>query len=147
MAIASTTAATQLGRATFTSLIKLIPGAGTIVGGVIGAGVASTFTYAMGQAWLTLCQRVVKASWGPRAPLWTMRSFARFSWRSFGSGSRWGARNCAQHPSPIPTCLIPASSVSPWSRALASRGWRSEESNAGCQIADKPRPAPIACER
>jgi uncharacterized protein (DUF697 family) len=64
MAIASTTAATQLGRATFTSLIKLIPGAGTVVGGVIGASVASTFTYAMGQAWLTLCQRVVKGKLG-----------------------------------------------------------------------------------
>src|SRR5215203_5072291 len=64
MAIASTTAATQLGRATFTSLIKMIPGAGTVVGGVIGAGVASTFTYAMGQAWLTLCQRVVKGKLG-----------------------------------------------------------------------------------
>jgi uncharacterized protein (DUF697 family) len=64
MAIASTTAATQLGRVTFTSLIKLIPGAGTVVGGVIGAGVASTFTYAMGQAWLTLCQRVVKGKLG-----------------------------------------------------------------------------------
>jgi uncharacterized protein (DUF697 family) len=64
MAIASTTAATQLGRATFTSLIKLVPGAGTVVGGVIGAGVASTFTYAMGQAWLTLCERVVKGKLG-----------------------------------------------------------------------------------
>ncbi|HLM22705.1 MAG TPA: GTPase, partial [Propionibacteriaceae bacterium] len=64
MAIAATTAATQLGRATFTSLIKMIPGAGTVVGGVIGAGVASTFTYAMGQAWLTLCQRVVKGKLG-----------------------------------------------------------------------------------
>ena len=42
MAIASTTAATQVGRATFTGLLKLVPGAGTVVGGVIGAGVAST---------------------------------------------------------------------------------------------------------
>ena len=62
MAIASTTAATQFGRAAFTGLIKMVPGAGTIVGGVIGAGVASTFTYAMGQAWLTVCQRVVKGN-------------------------------------------------------------------------------------
>ena len=62
MAIASTTAATQFGRAAFTGLIKMVPGAGTIVGGVIGAGVASTFTFAMGQAWLTVCQRVVKGN-------------------------------------------------------------------------------------
>ncbi len=58
MAIASTTVATQAGRAAFTGLLKLIPGAGTVVGGAIGAGVASTFTYAMGQAWLVVCQRV-----------------------------------------------------------------------------------------
>jgi uncharacterized protein (DUF697 family) len=64
MAIASTTAATQLGRATFTGLIKMVPGAGSVVGGMIGAGVATTFTYAMGQAWLTLCQRVVKGKLG-----------------------------------------------------------------------------------
>jgi uncharacterized protein (DUF697 family) len=64
MAVASTAAATQLGRATFTGLLKMVPGAGSVVGGVIGAGVASTFTYAMGQAWLTLCQRVVKGKLG-----------------------------------------------------------------------------------
>jgi uncharacterized protein (DUF697 family) len=64
MAVASTAAATQLGRATFTGLLKMVPGAGSVVGGVVGAGVASTFTYAMGQAWLTLCQRVVKGTLG-----------------------------------------------------------------------------------
>ena len=58
MAIVSTTAATQVGRATFTGLLKLVPGAGTVVGGAIGAGVATTFTYAMGQAWLRVCQQV-----------------------------------------------------------------------------------------
>ena len=60
MAVVSTTAATQVGRAAFTGLLKMVPGAGTVVGGVIGAGVATTFTYAMGQAWLTVCQRVAK---------------------------------------------------------------------------------------
>jgi uncharacterized protein (DUF697 family) len=64
MAIASTTAATQAGRATATGLLKLIPGAGTIAGGLIGAGVASTYTYAMGQAWLVVCQRAVTGSFG-----------------------------------------------------------------------------------
>ncbi|SEP57647.1 GTPase family protein [Microlunatus flavus] len=64
MAIASTTAATQAGRATFTGLLKLVPGAGTIAGGLIGAGVASTYTYAMGQAWLAVCQRAATGSFG-----------------------------------------------------------------------------------
>ena len=64
LAVASTTAATQIGRATFTGLLKMIPGAGTVVGGAIGAGVASTFTYAMGQAWLNVCQRVIKGKLG-----------------------------------------------------------------------------------
>ena len=67
MAIASTTAATQLGRAAFTGLLKMVPGAGTVVGGAVGAGVASTFTYAMGQSWLTLCQRVAKGKLGADA--------------------------------------------------------------------------------
>ena len=58
LAIASVTAATTAGRATFTGLLKMVPGAGTVAGGVVGAGVASTFTYAMGQAWLVVCQRV-----------------------------------------------------------------------------------------
>ena len=31
--------------------------AGSVAGGIIGAGVASSFTFAMGQAWLTVCQR------------------------------------------------------------------------------------------
>ena len=64
LAIASTTAATQAGRATFTGLLKLVPGAGTVVGGLIGAGVASTFTYAMGQAWLSVCQRAATGAFG-----------------------------------------------------------------------------------
>ena len=64
MAIASTTAATQIGRATFTGLLKMIPGQEPVVGGAIGAGVASTFTYAMGQAWLSVCQRVIKGKLG-----------------------------------------------------------------------------------
>ncbi len=65
MAIVSTTAATQAGRAAFTGLLKLVPGAGTIVGGAIGAGVASSFTYAMGHAWLTVCQRASQGKLGP----------------------------------------------------------------------------------
>lgn len=58
MAVATTTAATQGGRAAFTGLLKMIPGAGTVAGGVIGAAVASTFTFALGQAWLVVCQKM-----------------------------------------------------------------------------------------
>ncbi|MFP5282268.1 MAG: GTPase family protein [Actinomycetes bacterium] len=64
MAIASTTAATSAGRATFTGLLKMVPGAGTVTGGVVGASVASTFTFAMGQAWLTVCERAVTGGFG-----------------------------------------------------------------------------------
>jgi uncharacterized protein (DUF697 family) len=56
-AVASTAVATTAGRASFTSLLKLIPGAGTIAGGAISASVAGVFTFAMGQAWLTVCQK------------------------------------------------------------------------------------------
>jgi uncharacterized protein (DUF697 family)/GTP-binding protein EngB required for normal cell division len=64
MAIASATAATSAGRATFTGLLKMVPGAGTLAGGVVGAGVATSFTYAMGQAWLVVCQRVASGRLG-----------------------------------------------------------------------------------
>ncbi|QGF23979.1 GTPase family protein [Raineyella fluvialis] len=57
MAVASTTVATQAGRASVSSLLKLIPGAGTVAGGAIGAAVASSFTYAMGEAWLSVVER------------------------------------------------------------------------------------------
>jgi uncharacterized protein (DUF697 family) len=58
MAIATTTAATQGGRAAFSGLIKMVPGAGTVAGGMIGAAVASSFTFALGQAWLVVCQQM-----------------------------------------------------------------------------------------
>lgn len=64
LAIASTTAATQAGRATFTGLLKMVPGAGTIAGGAMGAGVASAFTLAMGQAWLAVCQKMAAGKLG-----------------------------------------------------------------------------------
>jgi len=57
LAVASTSVATAAGRAAATSLLKFLPGAGTIAGGVINASVASSFTLAMGQAWLTVCRQ------------------------------------------------------------------------------------------
>ena len=57
LAVASTTVATTLGRTAAANLLKFLPGAGSIAGGVINASVASGFTMAMGEAWLTVCQR------------------------------------------------------------------------------------------
>ncbi|WP_114558516.1 GTPase family protein [Desertihabitans aurantiacus] len=57
LALASSAAATAGGRALATNLLKFVPGAGSLVGGVVGAGVASGFTLAMGEAWLVVCQR------------------------------------------------------------------------------------------
>lgn len=54
-ATVATTAATAAGRSASVSLIKLIPGAGWVVGGTISAAVASTFTFAVGYAWATVC--------------------------------------------------------------------------------------------
>ena len=64
LALASTTVATQAGRATFGGLLKMVPGAGAVAGGMMSAGVATSFTYAMGQAWLVVCQRVADGSLG-----------------------------------------------------------------------------------
>jgi uncharacterized protein (DUF697 family)/GTPase SAR1 family protein len=57
LAVASTSIATSAGRAAASSLLKFIPGAGSIAGGVVNASVASGFTLAMGQAWVVVCQK------------------------------------------------------------------------------------------
>ena len=62
LAVASTSVATSAGRAAASSLLKFIPGAGTLVGGVVNASVASSFTLAMGQAWVAVCQRAFKGT-------------------------------------------------------------------------------------
>lgn len=54
-AAVATTLASAAGRSAVVGLIKLIPGAGTIVGGTISAAVASTFTLAIGYAWAVVC--------------------------------------------------------------------------------------------
>jgi len=56
--LAATAAATQTGRSLVTGLIKMVPGAGTLVGGAIAAGVASSLTWAVGQAWVAVCVRI-----------------------------------------------------------------------------------------
>lgn len=61
-ALAATTAATTTGRSLATGLLKLVPGVGTLVGGAISGGVASSLTWAMGQAWLAVCTRIAQGS-------------------------------------------------------------------------------------
>ena len=53
--LAASTVTTQTGRAAATSLLKLVPGVGTIAGGAITGGVAGTITFAVGQAWHKVC--------------------------------------------------------------------------------------------
>jgi uncharacterized protein (DUF697 family) len=52
--------ATGAGRAAVTGLLKLIPGAGSIVGGVVSAGTAGMLTGAMGYAWIAVCEQLVQ---------------------------------------------------------------------------------------
>jgi uncharacterized protein (DUF697 family)/GTPase Era involved in 16S rRNA processing len=56
--LASTAAATAGGRSLVTGLIKSVPGAGSLIGGGIAAAVASSVTWAVGQAWTTVCARL-----------------------------------------------------------------------------------------
>jgi uncharacterized protein (DUF697 family)/GTP-binding protein EngB required for normal cell division len=50
-----TTLLTTAGKSAAVSLLKLIPGAGSLVGGAISAGVAGSFTMATGYAWAMVC--------------------------------------------------------------------------------------------
>ncbi len=58
--LAATAAATTAGRSLVGNLIKFVPGAGTAVAGTINATIAGTFTYAMGHAWLRVCERLAR---------------------------------------------------------------------------------------
>lgn len=62
--LAATAAATTAGRSLVTNMIKFVPGAGTMVAAPISATVAGTFTYAMGQAWLRVCERMARGEFG-----------------------------------------------------------------------------------
>jgi uncharacterized protein (DUF697 family)/GTP-binding protein EngB required for normal cell division len=62
--IAATAAATTAGRSVVTNMIKFVPGAGTAVAAPISATVAGTFTYAMGHAWVRVCERLARGELG-----------------------------------------------------------------------------------
>ena len=50
---------TILGKSIFSSLIKLIPGAGSVAGGAIAAATGASLTAALGKAWCILCKDVL----------------------------------------------------------------------------------------
>lgn len=50
--------ATIVGKTIATNLLKLIPGAGSVAGGVISAGTAGVVTLAMGKAFIEVCKMV-----------------------------------------------------------------------------------------
>jgi uncharacterized protein (DUF697 family)/GTP-binding protein EngB required for normal cell division len=62
--LAATALATNLGRSTVTSLMKMLPGVNFVAMGV-SAAVASAFTTAMGGAWMKVCEMMADGRFGP----------------------------------------------------------------------------------
>ena len=64
MAMISSTAGTSgttiAGKTLVTNMLKMIPGAGTVVGGVISASVAASLTLSLGLAYIKVCEFIVK---------------------------------------------------------------------------------------
>lgn len=52
--------ATILGKTVVSNILKMVPGAGTIVGGAISAGTAGLITAALGEAYIALMELVFK---------------------------------------------------------------------------------------
>ena len=50
--------ATLIGKTVATGIIKMIPGVGSVTGGVISAGTAGVVTYAMGNAFIDICKAI-----------------------------------------------------------------------------------------
>jgi len=67
--LATTGLATQAGRSLVTNVIKMVPGAGAIIGGAISAGVAGSFTFAMGMAWREVCEGIAEGKFGVQGAL------------------------------------------------------------------------------
>ena len=62
--LAVTGVASQAGRSAAGGLIKMIPGAGSVIGGTINASIAAAFTYAMGMAWREVCEKMARGEFG-----------------------------------------------------------------------------------
>lgn len=56
--VIGTGGATIVGKTIATNLLKLIPGAGSVAGGVVSAGTAGVVTLAMGKAFIEVCKLV-----------------------------------------------------------------------------------------
>jgi uncharacterized protein (DUF697 family) len=63
-AASGATAATFVGRAVVGGLLKLIPGAGSVVGGAISAATASTITAALGETYILTLSTLFSAKDG-----------------------------------------------------------------------------------
>lgn len=55
-----TTGATIVGRTITSNLLKLIPGAGSLVGGAISGGTAAVLTYALGETYIVIMEMLVR---------------------------------------------------------------------------------------
>ena len=66
-ALVATGAATSVGRSLVSGAFKLVPGIGTLVGGMISASVATALTTAMGFAWMAVCERISRGELDPQA--------------------------------------------------------------------------------
>lgn len=52
----------QVGASVAGNLLKLVPGAGSIIGGAVNAATASSVTWALGRSWMALCETAVENS-------------------------------------------------------------------------------------
>ncbi|MEU6414718.1 DUF697 domain-containing protein [Microbispora sp. NPDC046933] len=50
----------QVGASIAGNLLKLIPGAGSVIGGAVNAATASSVTWALGRSWMALCETAVE---------------------------------------------------------------------------------------
>jgi len=71
--LVGSTMVSQAGKLAAGSLIKLIPGIGSVLGGVVNAGVAGTLTWAMGYSICELCRRYCeeKVKGGGKEPVFS----------------------------------------------------------------------------
>ncbi len=58
---------TLMGRAIVANLIKLIPGAGSVIGGAISGATAAALTAALGEAYIAMLVKVIKGEISPTA--------------------------------------------------------------------------------
>ena len=68
--------ATVLGRAVVSNLLKIIPGVGSVAGGVVAAAAAATLTTALGELYVAVLAKLFTASEGePPSPEAIAREF------------------------------------------------------------------------